>query len=95
MVFRKKKKKKVTTYKDGKEVKEEAPAPEKIPPLEVPEPPAEEPEEEESEEGEDPEAEEIDYFEAGRDQGFIEGLSFAMATLRNAQNEMLRRRGGE
>lgn len=87
MVFGKKKQEK--TFIGGKEVKEEVPA--QVPPLEIP-PPL--PPAGEQAQPEQPAPEEVDYFEAGRDQGFMEGLSYAMALLRQAQNDVLQKRRG-
>ena len=95
-----KKQKKVTTYSEGKEV------PENIPELEVPRPVVREiPTPQEFIESREPPmektaAEDIrqeiennpgDYFDNLRDYAFIEGLSFAISTLRQAQNDIIRR----
>lgn len=55
------------------------------PPVEI-EPPTSEPDAQQQ-----PEIEIADYFETVREQGFIEGLSFAISTLRQAQNDIIRR----
>ena len=81
----KKKQKKVTTYSEGKEV------PEKIPELEVPRPVVRETPTPEPEAPQETEIEIADYFDTVREQGFIEGLSFAISTLRQAQNDIIRR----
>jgi hypothetical protein len=57
------------------------------PVVEIP-PPAPEPEEAVREEIENNPGE---YFESARDYGFTEGISFAIATLRQAQNDIIRR----
>jgi hypothetical protein len=96
----KKKPKKVTTYNEGKEV------PEKVPELEVPRPVVREtPTPQEFMEPREPPIEQTaaedirqeiennpgDYFDNLRDYAFIEGLSFAISTLRQAQNDIIRR----
>lgn len=89
MVFGKKKTEK--TFIGGKQVIPGEEAPAQVPPLEIP-PPL--PPAGEQAQPEQPAPEEVDYFEAGRDQGFMEGLSYAMALLRQAQNEVLQKRKG-
>jgi hypothetical protein len=80
----KKKEKKITTYEEGKEVQSE-----KVPELKVPVPPQTEQSQPE------PAPEEADYFESAREHGFVEGLSFAISTLRQAQNDIIRRQRGQ
>jgi hypothetical protein len=98
-LFKKKPKKIITYDTKGKEIE---PVPVKVPELEVPRPDVREIEPPAQEEPaiEPPATEDIrqeiendpgQYFDNLRDYAFIEGLSFAIATLRQAQNDIIRR----